>query len=78
VSFPAGTASGATFQIAVAILDDGALEPVETLRLALSNPSGAVLGAPSTGTITIVDDDDSTLPTIAVSTTAGAPARPFP
>jgi CSLREA domain-containing protein len=45
--------------ISLAVLDDAAPEPAETLTLTLtlSNPSQAALGAPNTVTITLGDDD---------------------
>lgn len=42
----------------VPILNDGALEPAETIRITLSNAGGnATLGSPASGTVTIVDAD---------------------
>ena len=43
--------------ISVAIEDDGIDEGNETFTVTLSNPSNAVLGAASTSTVTIKDDD---------------------
>jgi len=43
--------------INVPIVNDSLDEPNETVNLALSNPSFVQLGAPSTTTITILDDD---------------------
>lgn len=44
-----------TFQ--VLIVDDGLVESPESFNVTLSNPSGAVLSAPSTATVTITDND---------------------
>lgn len=41
----------------VTIIDDGLAEGDETVNLALSNPTNAELGAPSTAVLTIVDND---------------------
>ncbi len=46
---------------AVAILDDADTEGSETIRLMLENPVGAALGALSTASLQIVDDEDPTL-----------------
>ena len=47
-----------TQQIFVAVLEDSLDEPDETFTVTLSNPTGgAALVAPSTATVTIVDDD---------------------
>jgi hypothetical protein len=41
----------------VPILDDALLEPGETVSLTLSQPTNATLGAISSATLTILDDD---------------------
>jgi hypothetical protein len=41
----------------ITILDDAAQESSETVTMILSNPSGAVLGTPSTAVLTILDND---------------------
>jgi len=46
----------ATFN--VPITNDPTDEPAEDFDVALSNPNGASIGAPSTATVTITDDDD--------------------
>src|SRR5262249_28656936 len=46
--------------IGIPLLDDDVWEPNETLRLTLSNPTNAVLRAPSEATLTILDDADVT------------------
>jgi hypothetical protein len=68
-SLAAGTlvfAAGETAKIIPnSIVDDGALEPGETIAVTLSNASGAALSANTLHTYTIIDDD-----TPAVSITA--------
>ena len=51
------------------IIDDALSEASETIVIALSNPTGAVLGANATHTFTITDDDAAVL-TIAASDAA--------
>ena len=51
LTIPANSTSGS---FTVPILPDGLTEPDETVNLALSNPVGAVLGAPSTAVLTIL------------------------
>ena len=57
----AGTANIAAGQtsatVPVQVIGDLMDEPDETFDVALSNPTGAQLGAPSIGTVTIFDDD---------------------
>jgi len=50
--------------INLAIVNDALVENTETFNVTLSNSSGATLGAPSSATITIIDDD---LPAVALS-----------
>jgi hypothetical protein len=52
--FPAGMT---TANVPLEVLGDLLDEPDETFEVALSNPVGAALGTPSTGTVTIFDDD---------------------
>jgi hypothetical protein len=59
--FPAGSTSQ-TFT--VTILDDTILEPTEQIGLALSSPVNATLGAPSTATIDITDNETSASATL--------------
>jgi hypothetical protein len=57
LTFPTGTANGATQTINVPILNDSVVEGPETFTSTLTNPTGAVLGAVPTHTVTITDDD---------------------
>lgn len=52
-----GIAENGTKTFVVPILDDSQTESAETLELLLTNVSGATLGAPSTATLEIVDDE---------------------
>jgi Calx-beta domain/Kelch motif/Galactose oxidase, central domain len=56
MSFAAGETSK-TFS--VAIIDDSYAEGNETFTIGLNSPSGATLGAQSTATVTIIDNDDT-------------------
>ncbi|HZN96032.1 MAG TPA: Calx-beta domain-containing protein, partial [Myxococcales bacterium] len=62
LSFPAGTL---TQTISVPIANDTVDEEDETVLVALSSPSGAQLGGPTTATLTIADDDQT--PTVSFS-----------
>jgi hypothetical protein len=56
LSWPDGDAANKTF--IVSITNDTAIEANETFTVSLSSPTGgASLGTPSTGTVSIVDDD---------------------
>jgi hypothetical protein len=63
LSFSPGQTSK-TFNIS--IVNDSLDEPDETVNLALSSPSNATLGSPSSSTLTI-QDDDVALPTVSIS-----------
>lgn len=45
--------------VGISIVNDAYQEGIETFSVTLSNPSGAALGAPSTASVTINDDDTS-------------------
>ena len=61
-------AAGTSRTFDVTVKGDALDEPDETVRVALSNPSGAVLGSASTGVGTITDDDPT--PTLALALSA--------
>jgi hypothetical protein len=65
LTIPAGQTS-ATFD--VTILNDAALESIETVNLALSGPTNGVLGTPSSAVLSILDDDSP--PTVQFSPAA--------
>ena len=69
LSWANGDAANKTFTIP--ITNDTLDESNETFTITLSNPTGgATLGSPSTGTVTIVDNDAT--PTVQFSTTASS------
>ena len=53
--------------VEVTVTGDALDEPDETIRIALSNPSGAVVGSAATGVGTIADDDPTPTLTLALS-----------
>ena len=59
ISFAAGETSKS---FSIAIVDDSYAEGVETLTISLNSPNGATLGAQSTATIRITDNDSSNGP----------------
>jgi len=74
VTFPMGSADGATRSVSLVVQDDAAVESDETAVLALTSPStGAALGATQNHTLTIVEDDVSPVAFLSV-TLDGAPA----
>ncbi|MFC1587316.1 right-handed parallel beta-helix repeat-containing protein [Planctomycetota bacterium] len=74
VTFPAGSASGATQTLAIPVLQDTEIEANETVILTLSNVSAnGALGAQATHTATITDDEPK--PVIVVSS-IGSVASP--
>lgn len=63
LNWGSGDAADKTFSVAVT--DDSTAESSETINLTLSNASGATLATPSSGTITITDNDSGgTIPNI--------------
>ena len=58
----------------VTVTGDALDEPNETVRIALSNPSGAALGSASTGVGTITDDDPT--PTLSLALSDPDPGNP--
>ncbi|GAG23060.1 unnamed protein product, partial [marine sediment metagenome] len=69
LTFPAGSASGATQTFNLAVLGDTDVEVNETVNLQLNNVIGtqAVLGAQATHEATITDDDTATIAFQSVS-----------
>ncbi|MEZ4731281.1 MAG: Calx-beta domain-containing protein [Caldilineaceae bacterium] len=61
LNFSAGETSKV---IEISLLDDEDAENDETVTLTLSNPNSATLGAQSSNTLTIVDDDDTVNPPV--------------
>lgn len=67
LSWADGDAASKT--VSVTIVNDAVDEPDETFLAVLSAPTGgATLGSPATATITILDDDGGTPPTVEVPT----------
>lgn len=62
LNWAVGDAADKTFNVQVT--DDTAVESSETINLTLSSASGATLGTPSSGTITITDNDSATIPNV--------------
>ncbi|MDX1978093.1 MAG: Calx-beta domain-containing protein [Pseudanabaenaceae cyanobacterium bins.68] len=57
--------------VTIPLLDDAIAEPDETISLTLSNPTGgAVLGSQSTATLTIADNDSTTVSILATDANA--------
>ncbi|HYV47898.1 MAG TPA: Calx-beta domain-containing protein [Myxococcaceae bacterium] len=65
LTFPAGSL---TQSFSIPIADDQMNEDDETIRLTLSNASGAQIGGPATATLTIADNDAAPLVAFASST----------
>lgn len=74
LTIPAGTPSGVPVNLNVALVNDALDEDPETFTVNLSLASGAVLGPPSSHTVTIVDDDPEPSLTVADASTV-EPAR---
>ena len=68
----AASETSQTFEVTVT--GDALDEPDETVRIALSNPSGAILGSAATGVGTITDDDPT--PTLALALSDPDPGNP--
>ena len=68
------TAAQTSKTLEVTVTGDALDEPNETVRVALSNPSGAVLGSAATGVGTITDDDPT--PTLALALSEPDPGNP--
>jgi len=78
VTFPAGRADGAIKTVNVQVLDDGAIEGDETVKLGLSQPSSTCsLGALVTHELTIRDDDLAASATFLASEGASGTQNPL-
>ena len=73
ITIPAGTADNALVSVAsgITITNELMVEPNETLQLALSSPIGAILGAQTTMTHTISNDDNATVMMVDVAQAEG-------
>ena len=71
LAWAAGDASPRT--IVISILNDGTAEPDETFTVSLSSPVGATLGAASSTTVTILDDESAAASMPGVATVAQNP-----
>ena len=72
LTFPTGSANGATLPVTVEILADSADEPDETFSVTLSGVIGGAAGATTSAAVTITDDDpEPTLSVADASTTEG-------
>ncbi|MBI4576206.1 MAG: Ig-like domain-containing protein, partial [Planctomycetes bacterium] len=76
VTFPAGSGNGATQAVNIPVLADLVFEGAETVVLTISSPSAlGLLGATTTHTATITDDESATVAfTAAASATSGEAA----
>jgi sugar lactone lactonase YvrE len=63
-----------TATITVKPKDDTAMEPAEIVLCTISSGTGYVVGSPSSGTVTITDNDTQTVTIHATSTNAAEPA----
>jgi hypothetical protein len=68
LTFAAGTPSGSALDVVLHVADDTLAENTELFTVALSAPSGAVLGTPSKARVTILDNE----PTVGMSLGASA------
>lgn len=57
LTFAAGTSNLATLDIPFSIVNDTLVEATESFKLDLQAPTNAILGTPTTHTVTITDDD---------------------
>ncbi len=69
VTFPAGSASGATQTFTVPVINDNITEISETFTVTLSGITGLTTIATATGTATITDNDPAT---VSISATPGS------
>src|SRR6185295_19213267 len=74
VTIPAGAASAT---VTVTPVDDSLLEPAETVILTATAGAGYTVGSPSSGTVTITDNDTPVV-TIAATDSAAAEAGANP
>lgn len=78
VTIPAGSAS---VTVTVTPIDDSAVEGNETVMLTIGSSSTYNVGAPSSATVTIADNDSSSpamLPDLVVMSVSASPANPTP
>lgn len=65
------TSASSSQQVSINITGDTQIESNETVRLELSNPTGLVLGSTTQHTLTILNDDVNTTPTVSFAGAIG-------
>ncbi len=66
ITIPSGTS---TVAIQISPIDDTSIESSETAIITITSNASYTIGSPSSGTVTITDNDSSSTPTVSLTTT---------